>query len=508
MVNKIKLSQMYFGDEDGATEASKENFQELFYDKDNYYNELIEGDKFLVVGRKGTGKTILANYLNKTINSSSKKHEVSSILTGHDIKLYKFLSKGTKDIEVDEMEILCEYILLSYIIETIIKTNSIKKYVPFTQENSARKILKNDKFLFKLNSYNDSEAYDTSGNIDIKSKPSIMSRFSTKTDKNFTQKEYYEKIKTLRCIIKKLCKNYNRYFILDELDDLKIAEKMDKKFSQYIASLINVTKRLNNEFADSNGSLKFIVMVRSDIIRHLNENDSNINKAIANKCIKLNWIKKVEQDFKHPLMELVLQKIKTSVPECKDKSFEEIYNLVFPFEIKNKSVTSFLLDNSFGRPRDIISYLNTIKRNNKDDYFRPGLFTYNYKDYSMSFYDELNNEICIHEEKDVIKDALNLIQSYRKINFYFKDIEQYYNDNKQEYPNILNLRFAFTLLYKFGIIGNTWIAKKQQNKKHIYYVSWEYREDSNSSINFKDKFTVHYALRPSMSLPYEKETYL
>lgn len=502
MADKIKLSQMYFGDEDGATEVCQnENFHELFYDQDDYYNELITGDKFLVIGRKGTGKTILANYLKKTVNSNSNKNEISNILTGNEIKLYKFLSKGDRSINVEEMEIFCEYILLSHIIENILELNKFKKFVPFTKVNKARKMLKNYDFLFKISQRESTDTVEVSETHDTSFKFGTSSKLANSSGNKYIEKEYYEKIKTLRETVKSLIKGYHIYFILDELDDLKVAEKMDKKFSQYTASLINVTKKINNEFSNiNNGRVKFIVMLRSDIIKYLNENDSNINKSIANKCIKLNWIKKVDNDWDHPLMKLILLKIKKSVPEYKDLSYKDIYNLVFPFEIKYKSVMTYLLDNSFGRPRDIISYLNIIKRNNKDDFFRPGLFTYNYKEYSKVFYDELTNEICIHEESDMIKDTLNLIRSFRKINFKFEKIEAYYLNNKSEYPNISNLKTALRILYKFGVVGNSWKVGRDKNGKDIFYVSWGHREDSDPNVNFDNTFTVHYALRPVMSL--------
>lgn len=59
----VKLKDIYLGVPDGATEAENKNFEELFYDSNNKYDELMKNDeKFLVVGNKGTGKTYLAKY--------------------------------------------------------------------------------------------------------------------------------------------------------------------------------------------------------------------------------------------------------------------------------------------------------------------------------------------------------------------------------------------------------------------------------------------------------------
>ena len=64
MSDSIKLKDLYIGLTDGASEAQNEKFEELFYDPNNKYDELMNNsDKFLVLGSKGAGKTYLANYV-------------------------------------------------------------------------------------------------------------------------------------------------------------------------------------------------------------------------------------------------------------------------------------------------------------------------------------------------------------------------------------------------------------------------------------------------------------
>mgnify|MGYP000606352445 FL=1 len=60
----VKLKDIYLGVPDGATEAESKNFEELFYDPNNKYDELMDNEeKFLVIGNKGAGKTYLAKYV-------------------------------------------------------------------------------------------------------------------------------------------------------------------------------------------------------------------------------------------------------------------------------------------------------------------------------------------------------------------------------------------------------------------------------------------------------------
>ena len=55
----IDFKKINFGCSDANTEAQRfpQNFKEVFFDPHNYIEELVCGDKFLLIGRKGDGKT-------------------------------------------------------------------------------------------------------------------------------------------------------------------------------------------------------------------------------------------------------------------------------------------------------------------------------------------------------------------------------------------------------------------------------------------------------------------
>lgn len=59
-IQKVKLSKIFIGEIDGESEVIKRSdFENLFFNQNNNYEKLISGDKFLIKGRKGTGKTYL-----------------------------------------------------------------------------------------------------------------------------------------------------------------------------------------------------------------------------------------------------------------------------------------------------------------------------------------------------------------------------------------------------------------------------------------------------------------
>ncbi|XHB95878.1 hypothetical protein AAFF39_03605 [Lactococcus garvieae] len=52
----MKLKDINFGSSDGQNEAKEQNFSEMFYEDGGHYTELRDTRKYIVVGRKGTGK--------------------------------------------------------------------------------------------------------------------------------------------------------------------------------------------------------------------------------------------------------------------------------------------------------------------------------------------------------------------------------------------------------------------------------------------------------------------
>lgn len=55
----IDISKVYFGCADANTEAERrpQTFKKVFFDPHNYLEELTDGDRYILRGRKGDGKT-------------------------------------------------------------------------------------------------------------------------------------------------------------------------------------------------------------------------------------------------------------------------------------------------------------------------------------------------------------------------------------------------------------------------------------------------------------------
>ncbi len=507
MGEKIKLSEIYLGDVDGETEVAKcKNFYDLFYCRDEIIDGLINGNKYVIIGRKGTGKTLLSYFIKSIIDEKGNNYHCK-ICGSSDINLQKLLDIGESSIPADQMGTYWEYTLYKLIANMLIqKETGIKRFLPFSNIKYLRRFLEKKSDMFKLIEYTDSHSISSmfKGSLNkVESETSSSLSYEGK----YVHKKFYDRLEKLKLLVEKNLKGKQTILIIDELDCLDVSSKMDRNYSICIASLINTAKKINNEFTKINDcNSKIIILIRNDIIDYLNENDSNINKAIGGKDIELDWWNKVDDDspYEHPLIEMLLLKVRNSNEFYMDKTNKEIYKMIFPKEVEGKSIINYLLDNSFGRPRDVISFLNIIKEKEKNSYYFDPKYFKKYKSYySKAFFDELKNEISIHEKSAMLNDSIKLLRDYKKTSFIFHELEKYFNLNQEYYPNIVNFKEAVRALYYQGVIGNVWTKLTTNSNGKVCtksFVSWSYRNDSDPEPNFTNKFIVHKALIMSLSI--------
>lgn len=251
--------------------------------------------------------------------------------------------------------------------------------------------------------------------------------------------------------------------IYDDLDELEEKIGEDSFYHRTLISMIETIKGLNIMFNTLHKqNTKIIVLLRSDIIDEIHKFSSNSNKLITEGMVNLYWIEKRHKSrANHPLMEMILNKVQKSAEEYSALNKHELYQVLFPRKIQNKEVIDYLLDYSFGRPRDITRYLNLIIKNNPEaTAFLPKAIKECSQEYSKWFYNELENEISISENKEAILDGLQLIHDIKKITLTYNIIQNHFQQNTEHYPNIKNLKETIRHLYKLGVIGNSWEHKK------------------------------------------------
>lgn len=507
MENGITLKNIYFGRADGSQEAEDKNFENLFYKGNKKYDLLNENpDKFIISGRKGTGKTILAKYFEKEKN---KEGIPTKILNKRELVLKLYLEKGKYVLDREETILFIEYALLCEMSKIVLENQ--KKLLKFKNIFRGYKIHKNIKNLKRLvedrfpgqnynrDSYNTVNNYETGIGNKVKNKKNeteVNIKAGYSIDEKFQKSPYYQNIDTIKKSLFYLMKLMPVNIIFDDLDELE--EKLDGNVSliRFLIDFIEVSNAINVKLRREgidNG--RVIILIRSDIIKLLNENSSNLNKIISDSEIRLNWIKKVNGNDMHPLMELIVTKIKKSNSDLEDLSNEEVMNRFFPKKVNGVPVMDHMLNCSFGRPRDIITMLNIIKQEYPDrERFSSEMFKNTQQEYSNKFVDELRNELSTHYDASIINECFNTIHLINKKNFWISDIETVLAENQNENSYFKTKEQFADFIYKYGIAGNMW--RNQGNQKNNF--SWKYREDGFESPDYGKKFFLHLGVRKTL----------
>jgi len=507
-MENVKLSNLYFGQPDGTVEAKHNLFEELFYDPNNKYEDLITlQEKFMIIGSKGTGKTYLANYIVKKV--SEMKNNYAAILPTSNFVIDKLSCVGNMEIDDELMIAVCKWYLLHSLAEQILKAHPYKaKFKVFrVYELKVYYSFFDGEDFFKLTTRNTSQEYERKSGVDINGSKnanniSSSSKCSSSVNKKDNisyesiRKDFFEFIPTLENkVLKSINPKEKFYVILDDLDDID-STKFDR--DKLIITLIKVAKEYNLQLLSNN--CKFILLLRNDIIDDLQYKDANLSKVKTSCSVELYWLNNMHESnqYNHPLMSMILHKIKACCPQYSELSNKELFVKLFPDKIGNKNPVKYLLDYSFGRPRDFIIYLNAARElDGEATCFSSFLLKEASKKYSADFYDELVNQTAYYGKPEYTKECLQLVSSLKMTSFKYSHLKAYYEDNKNNFPNITNIDDVLRYLYKLGVIGNSWTNRAQSKR---FYTSWSYKKDSMNEIDLDKKFIIHYGLKKKFSL--------
>lgn len=503
-MESIALDDIFIGKADGLTEAKRSDFVTLFYNGNKNYNLLKEDkSKFIISGRKGTGKTILAKYYEKEM---LKDGGFVKFVNGNDILFRHVREIGPDDINDKYIASFIKYIILFEIStlildhrgEIILKANVFQKIGLYRKIKELSKIIEDRRFEdnFSLESF--SEEMRAKGNIDTKRKKigSIHAEGERTKKKNYSKNSYFSIIDNLECRVLEIIKNISISIIFDDIDEYTEKIMDDQIFQLFLIKIIEIINEVNEDLENkTSGNSKIILLLRSDIIDSLQTKSSNINKIIIDSQILLNWIGTIDlaNPENNPLFDLILTKIKNSNKNLSEKTTREIYNMFFPNKINGVNTVSYIFRRSHGRPRDVVNLLNIIKKENgKANSFEECFFRAAEKEYSKCFKDDLKNEASLYYSSDIINSCFKLITLIGKVTFSLQDVQRVIDECKDEISHDVDAKKFIDIMYDVGAIGNY----RKIGGKSMY--AFKYREDGADSPDYRHLFTVHQGLRRNL----------
>ncbi len=290
----------------------------------------------------------------------------------------------------------------------------------------------------------------------------------------FTLLGYFEKI------FKDNCRQTKILIALDQLDENWLEGEIEE-YSKVLINLVNVCRNIALDTGLSN-NLKVVPFLRTDIYHSLKFNDKN--KLFQDSAIVIAW----DSDS---LDDMYFERIKKYAPVEFEIDDEKKTGNIFEFTFARQGTPAFkyVTRRSFFRPRDVIVYFNKIRdchvQNTSGLYTSAELYDAG-REASASVYNELIDEWS--NQFPAIENLLTVLQTIQVETFSYSDFSEKY-DNEFPEPSEGKKREHLAFLFDNSIVG-------QKKQGHWEYVS----STPNLKMNAEKDFRTHHALKYRLHL--------
>ena len=478
----MKIKDYKFGYADAQKELDREPeiFEQAFYDPHDYLKELIDGYKYLIVGRKGTGKSAYSSKLQKISKEKTDLVVKQIKLNDFQFTTFKKCNIDSDTVGNNKYNLPWKIILLTNICKIFYDDFEIKEVKEF---NEVIDILK------EMNLF-----LDISFNNKIKSVKKLkvgldLGIIDASIEAQVGDKpiDYIERlsimVKLLGDTLSNLELNNRRLiFILDGLDDLL---RIKEEQSVILSSLIRSIDEINELFVQREHLTKIILLIREDMLNKLV--DTDLNKIIRDSAILINWTI-TPTDLKK------LVDLRFIYSGSKRK--EECWLDILPNNIKNKNSWDYLIQNTLLKPRDLLQFFSALqdlfpeKEKINDSEFIKAIKTYS----TNYFIEEMKNELAGFIEDKYIKLLTPVFSRIGNVEFseskFFNEFEKIINEEK------FNLTDARNIL--FNLFENSYIGQIDfsNGKKKVFF---KYR-NPNAHFDNNLKFILHSGILRGLNI--------
>lgn len=469
--------------ENWKLEAKQENNLKYFYHTLES-EKILNGDKFYVIGRKGSGKSAISQYI-------LSKQDYNMFAEPLSFKNFPFNElyhlDNPKYTSPNQYISIWKYIIYSHICRLMVKNQKIdsevrtvlEKLYPSNPIKSLSKAI--DKWTaseFGLS------VLGTGGNLKIEKDLSGFGKLS-----------WIEKSNLLEDIIDDYIDDSQYYIIFDELDeDYRDFDSIDEK-NQYkflITSLFKAVQDIKNYFQNRKNTINPIVFLRDDIYSIIRDADKN------------KWTDfKVDIDWnQEKIKKMIAFRLSKAInPDAPILNFDNAWNMLFvnkpvfmgDNQRKSLHIFDYITLSTHLRPRDYVKYLNeccsqSLMENREK--VHPIIVKKVDKGFSNYMKDEIIDEV--HAILPEIDEIFSIISQIRKWNFSINDFKNTYNSYLEKGTvTEKNIDFVLHTLFNFSVIGN------RPKNRDISFFRYENKE---ARFNFNENIVVHRGLFKALQI--------
>lgn len=444
------LLNVDFGNIDGLYDG---NIERYFID-DGYWNKVVLRDTYFIIGRKGTGKSAIYNWIEKTAPDNSA---LVSNLSFNAFPFEKLLKLIDDDFSrPNQYQSIWKNIILTEIASLIIKDAQCNKNDEYSELERYITFLFGED-LTDLHKQITTIAQKDTGGIKLKV-ASLMLEDSKSVGFNNNQ---FDNITAINRRLENVIISYliayegdNKFIVqFDQLDDNYTQYQKFDEYYQSIISLFKVIYDINQRFKSKNVNAKTIGYLRSDIFYSIDEFDAESARWDSHK-FNLNWSIVNKDDWNNPALLSVVNKRITTSFSVGNIGFMEIFNndiLKYRTSDDSNDLFKHIIHRTFHRPRDIIQYCIKVQiEAEKSKKFYHGTINNAEKEYSLWLLSELTNEITVNIPE--IKSLYEFLRLMGSRAFSINNFKLQYRNYETKIG--LESEELLRFLYKLAIIQN------------------------------------------------------
>ena len=469
-------------------EAKQENNDRYFFHV-NEAEKILNGEQFYVIGRKGSGKSAISEYI---LNLPKQINEANFDIFTEKLSFKNFPFNdlyalgNMKYTRPNQYITIWKYIIYSCICRLMVKNQQINSEA----RNVLEKIYPPDpiKSLSRLIDKWTTKEFGAQ----------IMGTGTTiKVDKisTFNDLSWIEKTNILEDIIEQYIDEAKYYIVFDELDeDYRVFESAEeqKNYISLITSLFKAVQDVKSIFKDQRSIICPVVFLRDDIYLLIQDTDKN---KWGDFKVSLEWD---EEKIKKMLAYRISKAINA---DGEILSFNQAWGKVFTNEMiilggnsHNKAnIFEYITYSTQLRPRDYIKYLQVCAEKTRMD--GDSIITAKtVKAVDKGFSNYLRDEILdeIHAQLPDILTIFSIISQIRKWNFTIQEFKQtYLSYYKKGTVKEGNVDYVLQMLFNFSVIGN-----RPKNRA----ISFFKFNNTEARFNFNENIVVHRGLFKALQI--------
>lgn len=472
---------------EGEAVNSKITLADFFEDYLNVMEQL-NNEKFIVLGRKGSGKSAIGESI--YLQSQNMPNIFCDFIKKSDIDIEYIVQVGiTETGETLSMEMLYRWVILTKLLTLFsqnvrlqdnISTN-LKKFLQKNrgfidiQNNEVKQVIRQTKFGIQTEYFKRVVSAVLNRNIMVKENPA----------------PFYKLLPDLQDTVLTMMRNdkENNYILI--FDDLDIKLDCNKTESlNSLAELLRISKQFNNELFGKNNLLsKIVVLLRNDISKVL-VHQADTAKIFSSYAVELNWYDDREREHEETmkLKQLINRRIKLNF----DNRGYVINHISDPwdsfvdeksFMANSKSSFKYVLDHTFYRPRDLILVFKDISDLNLNLPLSKNDIDMLLNKYSIEVMRDINNEMAAFFSQKEIDITWNILRKFNRRHFGYDELKT----ELEKYGVKDNSEVIINSLFEYSLIGNF------RNNNYIF----KFREKGIRPyvIDESSPFLLHYVLQ-------------